>query len=270
LLSLSSSSSSQDEAPPPPPLRLVEFVDQTSDDDNDNDNNKDAAAAAPLYLAALQPVRARPLDRVLRLRGTVATGYGRGGKQLGFPTANLGPSRFFDQHALAHVTTGVYFGWAVLEDINNNNNSKKKKIGRNQAHKAVVNVGYSPTFEGQENPEKIVEAHLIFKMNDDSKNHPLDPPEFYGETMRLQLIGFLRPEIKFPSFPDLVAQIQQDVQDANEALDCDPYLELAGDDFIASTATASSSTWVGTSGGDATASWEFQDIQSAFEETRQK
>ena len=56
-------------------------------------------------------------------------------------------------------------------------------------HKAVVNVGFSPTFEGQENPEKIVEAHLMF--DDTELASPLDPPDFYHEMMRLQLIGFL-------------------------------------------------------------------------------
>ena len=56
-----------------------------------------------------------------------------------------------------------------------------------EAVKAVVNVGYSPTFVGAENPEKVVEAHLF-------KDFPQD---FYDEEMRLMLTGFLRPEAKF-------------------------------------------------------------------------
>jgi riboflavin kinase len=71
------------------------------------------------------------------------------------------------------------------------------KTGRNIPQKAVVNVGYSPTFEGQENPaEKIIEAHLILGEDDEMT-------DFYGETMRLQLNGFLRKERKFPTFPEL-------------------------------------------------------------------
>jgi riboflavin kinase len=46
------------------------------------------------------------------------------------------------QKALVDLPGGVYFGWAVLED------PKGKKKGRNKPLKAVVNVGYSPTFEG--------------------------------------------------------------------------------------------------------------------------
>ena len=153
------------------PLQLTELVDPLIEGES----------GTPFYLAALKKVRARALSEIMRFRGTVDTGYGRGGKKLGFPTANL-PCRLF-RDALQDVTNGVYFGWAVLEG---------ETQGRKTPHRAVVNVGYSPTFEGKENPEKIVEAHLIFEED----ANPLDPPDFYGEAMRLQLIGFLRPEIK--------------------------------------------------------------------------
>ena len=136
----------------------------------------------------------------------------------------------------------------------------------------MVNVGYSPTFEGQENAEKIVEAHLIFNKDDPptSSGPPLDPPDFYHEIMRLQLIGFLRPEIKFPSFPALVAQIQRDVHDAQTALDCDPYRELVQDDFLQVRRHATNTVvpWVGCSGGNATASWEFQNVVAALKDAR--
>jgi riboflavin kinase len=203
--------------------------------------------SVPFYFCALQKVRARALPQIVRLRGNVDTGYGRGGKKLGFPTANL-PSRLF-QDALLGVPTGVYFGWAVLEG-----DSK----GRNTPHKAVVNVGYSPTFEGQENPEKIVEAHLMF----DKNMNPLDPPDFYGETMRLQLTGYLRPEVKFPSFAALIAQINQDVVDAKAALDQEPHVTLRSDGFL-----SDEKGWVGMSGG-AEASWSFQGVRSALDQVQ--
>ncbi len=137
----------------------------------------------------------RKLQQTIYLRGPVDTGYGRGGKKLGIPTANL-PSSLFS-NALQNVPTGVYFGWAVIESSNsirtNDEEDDDKSInviqakgGRNEIHKAVVNVGYSPTFDGEENKEKIVEAHLIV---DDG----VIDGDFYGETMRLSLYGFLRP-----------------------------------------------------------------------------
>ena len=134
-------------------------------------NDSDEEAQAP-YLA---------LEQIMRLRGKVDTGYGRGGKKLGFPTANLPSSLFKD--ALENVSTGVYFGWAVVEHESGDEEIKK---GRNVSHKAVVNVGYSPTFDGEENREKIVEAHLIVDEGDIEG-------DFYNEPMRLALSGFLRP-----------------------------------------------------------------------------
>jgi len=218
------------------PLHHVEIVDQP---------------ASSYYTASAVKTTFRALPQIMRLRGNVDSGYGRGGKKLGFPTANL-PSRLF-QGALEDVPCGVYFGWAVLED------SDDKKKGRNVAHKAVVNVGLSPTFEGKENPEKVVEAHLMFSDNDVS---PLDPPDFYGEVMRLQLHGFIRSEIKFPSFPDLIAQITTDVADAKDALDLDIYSKFLKDPFIAD---VKDGVWVGSSGGDKTASWDFEDVEFVLE-----
>lgn len=131
------------------------------------------------------------LEQIMRLRGKVDTGYGRGGKKLGFPTANLPSSLFKD--ALKDVPMGVYFGWAVVEHVEHegggNDNGEEEvevKKGRNVTHKAVVNVGYSPTFDGEENREKIVEAHLIVEQGDIEG-------DFYNEPMRLALSGFLRP-----------------------------------------------------------------------------
>ena len=186
----------------------------------------------PIYFAGAVKVPYQPLPQILRFRGTVDSGYGRGGKKLGFPTANLPESLF--ANALENISTGVYFGWAVVE-------------GRDGIHKAAVNVGYSPTFEGKENREKIIEAHLILE-------DPLE--DFYNETMRLALIGFLRPEKRFPTFPDLMAAITRDVANAKEALTLEPYASLQADAFLVN----SDKEWVGTSGGDDTASWEFEDL----------
>lgn len=207
----------------------------------------DMKPAKRLYFAHLQRVRRRLWTHVLRLRGKVDSGYGRGGKKLGFPTANL-PSRLF-QNALQDVPAGVYFGWALLES------DELAAPGRNIAHKAVVNVGFSPTFEGQENAEKIVEAHLMAE-------EPLT--DFYNETMRLQLHGFLRPEIKFSSFPDLIKQINADVVDAKEALDVSPFVGFKSDLFF-----SQGRSWIGKDGGDDKASWEFEDIRSGLYEAGQ-
>ena len=189
------------------------------------------------------------LEERMMFRGPVDRGFGRGGKKLGFPTANL-PSSLF-QNALVDVPNGVYFGWAVIEGGTEGASSS----GRNVPHKAVVNVGISPTFEGEENPEKIIEAHLTrTKTTHDDNDSTLS--DFYGETMRLQLDAFMRPEQKFPSFPELVAQITADVQDSNAALDTEPYKTFGSSDFLVQLDTP----WVGNGGGDTDASWEKVDM----------
>ena len=212
------------------------------------------------------PSRARLLPNVLRYRGSVDEGYGRGGKKLGVPTANL-PSSLF-QNALEDVATGVYFGWAALE--------RNGKSDDYELHKAVVNVGYSPTFEGEENKEKIIEAHLIVedKENDEDNSSDGEKTEnsdnkviiedFYGVPMKLQLVGFLREEKKFDSFPELIAQIHADVKDAKLSLDCQPYQSCRTDAFFSHTSPA----WIGSGGGDETASWESAPIESFLDSVR--
>jgi riboflavin kinase len=227
-------------------------------------SRQDDETSIPFYYSHLARVRYTLSPSVLRFRGRVATGYGRGGKKLGFPTANL-PSRLF-QEALQNVTTGVYFGWALLEKDASSNGGGRGKSGRNVRHKAVVNVGYSPTFEGQENAEKIIEAHLMLDNDDPSSSAVLDPPDFYNETMRLELVAFLRREIKFPSFPALIAQIRADVDDSKVALQRHaPFVDWMttkkNDIFWTDNGNNDSNPWIGTSGGDDAASWEFQDMR---------
>ena len=88
-----------------------------------------------VYYTSLRKVNYSSLCSIMKFRGIVASGYGRGGKTLGVPTANL-PETLFSS-ALENVTTGVYFGWAVIEQLSSNT----RKPGRNTYHKAVVNIG---------------------------------------------------------------------------------------------------------------------------------
>ena len=86
------------------------------------------------------------------------------------------------------------------------------KPGGHIPQRAFVNVGCSPTFEGQEKPEKIIDAYLILGEDDEIT-------DFYGETTQSQQDGFLRKERKFPTFPEMIFQIQTDVQDVKDAPD---------------------------------------------------
>ena len=189
-----------------------------------------------------------------RFRGVVETGYGRGGKKLGFPTANLGPATFFD-HALTNISTGVYFGYAMIEQSFHENENISTGA-TSSMYKAVVNIGYSPTFVGNENKLKIIEAHLLLP------ERQLSTPmlDFYNATIRLQLIGYIRPEMKFSSFPDLIQQITNDIDTAKQLFIKDPFVnsECSQDAFFV---INEQQPWIGTNGGNSTASYEIVPLQ---------
>lgn len=121
------------------------------------------------------------LGRPYRLSGMVVPGDGRG-KSLGIPTANID---VWKEQALP--ASGVYACRAFMDDI---------------PHKAVVNIGFRPTFESHTN-EPTIEAHIL-KFNQD----------IYKKHLTLDFIDRIRAEIKFASIDALVEQINQDINKA--------------------------------------------------------
>lgn len=127
----------------------------------------------------------RLLGRHYRVCGRVVAGHGRGGRLLGFPTANL---RVTDELLPG---PGVY---AVLVELNG---------GR--LIKGVNNIGSNPTFaDGGLN----VETHLLDFHGD-----------LYGRDITLHFVEHLRPERRFEGPEQLAAQIARDVAQAQEALE---------------------------------------------------
>lgn len=107
-------------------------------------------------------------DVPITLEAEVVHGFKRGSKELGIPTANLSMEELGD--AGESLDTGIYYGWAVLPG---------------GVYQTVVSVGWNPFYK---NVKKTVEAHLL---------QPLD--DFYGERIRLVLLGYLRQELNFSS-----------------------------------------------------------------------
>ena len=132
-------------------------------------------------------------ERRFAVRGPVAKGYGRGGKKLGFATANLDSDIIGD--VLGDLEKGVYAAFY-------------QTAASEEPKRAVVNVGVAPTFEGQEQPVKLVEAHLL--------DH--DGSDLYGDMLALLMVAFIRPEMKFDGLDALKAQIGADCETAKSAL----------------------------------------------------
>jgi len=166
----------------------------------------------------------------LYLRAKVVNGFGRGSRQLGFPTANMhvpsvdgsdpscstaseGDS---DNQTIEGLGYGVYFGWAKVRGVDG------------QPRKAVVNIGKRPTFAskdgggGANDNDVTIEVHLMHEYASD----------FYGEELCLVLLGFLRCEMKFGSVAELVQQIRSDAGLASAQLDSDPHAPYRNDPFF--------------------------------------
>ncbi|CFX67825.1 Riboflavin kinase, bacterial [Syntrophomonas zehnderi OL-4] len=141
---------------------------------------EDEVVSSTLIRQALEKGDLTKARRMLGYRpvmdGIVVEGDQRG-RQLGFPTANVGIDRIYSIPA-----RGVYAAKAWLN---------------NQEYSAVVNIGSKPTFYN-EYPVSI-EAHLIDFTGD-----------IYGQEVSLSLIEKLRDEERFASVEELIAQIGRD------------------------------------------------------------
>ena len=123
------------------------------------------------------------LGRHYQIRGVVTTGRNRGGRLLGFPTANI------ILHDELCPKTGVY---AVSGELGS------------KTHKGVANIGYSPTFGDQ---VFSVEVHIL----DFNEN-------IYDRKIRVNFIQRIRDEKKFSNISELSEQIKKDIVKARKIL----------------------------------------------------
>jgi riboflavin kinase/FMN adenylyltransferase len=121
------------------------------------------------------------LGRDYQLRGAVVSGMNRGGRLLGFPTANLEPTDLLTPKA------GVYAVRVLID-------------GR--CFYGLTNVGRNPTFDGR---SLSVETHIL----DFSEN-------LVGRTIQINFIERLRDEESFDSVESLARQIGRDVDRARD------------------------------------------------------
>lgn len=123
------------------------------------------------------------LGRYYQIRGFVEQGRNRGGRLLGFPTANI---KLSDELA---PKTGVY---AVTVEH------------EGSFYKGVANIGYSPTFDDH---IYTVEVHIL-----DFKK------DIYGHKIYVNFVERLRSEKKFSGIEELSDQINKDIEKARGIL----------------------------------------------------
>jgi riboflavin kinase/FMN adenylyltransferase len=143
---------------------------------------REALGAGDVGLAAAM------LGRSFELRGVVVHGDGRGGAELGIPTAN-----FEFAPGMAVPGTGVYAG--------------VYRGAQGKAWPAAINIGNRPVFYGQ-GGSVVCEAHLVGFDGD-----------LYGERASLTFVRRLRDDQVFTSVEDLVVQIRRDIDATRETID---------------------------------------------------
>jgi riboflavin kinase/FMN adenylyltransferase len=136
------------------------------------------------FVTAGELRRAREmLGRDYQVAGQVIRGRDRGGRLLGFPTANL---QLIDELT---PKPGVYATEVLIEG---------------QLYDGATNIGYSPTFE---NGAFSVETHVLDFSGD-----------IYGKIIQVRFIERLRDEKTFSGPEELSQQIKKDVDRAREIL----------------------------------------------------
>lgn len=141
------------------------------------------------HLRAGRPVEAAALlGRPFEFEGRVMHGNALG-RDLGYPTANLTFGEYLQP------AYGIY---AVRVGIEEEGDGP-------QWHDGVASFGIRPTIGEDEEP--ILEAHILDFAGD-----------LYGKHLRIQLIDYIRPEIKFDGLEALTAQIEEDCRIAREIL----------------------------------------------------
>lgn len=199
--------------------------------------------------------------------GPVQRGFGRGGKDLGCPTANL-PSRLLRgasassaaASALADAPTGVYFGYAriipeaLIGRADENEDKARRGSGSGseetgasapaqvertplsdadtQVHPMVMSLGWNPFFA---NKTKTAEVHLLHGFSAD----------FYGLEMRVVVLGYIRPEYDYVSAEALREDIDIDKQVAVASLQRATYQHFADDDWLWELDAGKGAAWAG-------------------------
>ncbi|PFH50539.1 hypothetical protein AMATHDRAFT_75528 [Amanita thiersii Skay4041] len=164
--------------------------------------------ARPLIAGSDSPLPPFPIP----LAGIVQKGYGRGGKELGCPTANLPDESIKFMNSLAK--TGVYYGYAQVILPTN-----QGSVPRNENTKVwpmVMSLGWNPFYK---NERLTAEVHIMHEFQED----------FYGCEMRALVLGYIRPELDYTTREALIEDIEFDKKVALNSLERPNYQKFATD-----------------------------------------
>lgn len=127
---------------------------------------------------------ARMMGRPASVTGTVVHGEARG-RELGFPTANLG-----GEIGGLVPSDGIYAGWVMIDGVR---------------HEAAISVGVNLTFDPSGDPS--VEAYVLDFSGD-----------LYGKVIEVQFVERLRGMVAFAGVEALIERIHEDVRQTRAIL----------------------------------------------------
>jgi riboflavin kinase len=165
--------------------------------------------ARPLLVGPDTPESPFPIG----LSGPVQRGFGRGGKDLGCPTANL-PDESLPP--MSSVTkTGVYYGFAQVTPPK----GASFRSEDTQVLPMVMSLGWNPFYK---NERLTAEIHIMHDFHTD----------FYGYEMKSLVLGYIRPELDYTSREALIEDIEVDKKVALNCLARPAYQKFAKDAFF--------------------------------------
>lgn len=130
-------------------------------------------------------VAARCLGYEYFLDGTVVGGY-QVGRKIGFPTANLS----VDNPDKLVPADGVYAVWVSFDG---------------KTYMGMLNIGVRPTIDN--GPNRTIEVNILHFHSD-----------IYDKIIRLTFVKRTRPELKFDSIGELIAQLYKDAEEVEDLL----------------------------------------------------
>ncbi|MHA2789204.1 bifunctional riboflavin kinase/FAD synthetase [Corynebacterium sp. S7] len=143
-------------------------------------------------------VAAHALGRNYSVTGVVEHGAGRGGAELGYPTAN---QYFSESEALP--ADGVYAGWFSIVDGDTEGAIDGDMIP-GVKYPAAISIGTNPTFGDN---ERSVESFILDRSAD-----------LYGRTAKVEFVAKVRDMVKFHSVDELLENMANDVKKTRTVL----------------------------------------------------
>uniref|UniRef100_A0AC34PV13 Riboflavin kinase n=1 Tax=Panagrolaimus sp. JU765 TaxID=591449 RepID=A0AC34PV13_9BILA len=135
--------------------------------------------------------------------GKVVHGFGRGGKDLDCPTANL------DDDAVEtfpkNIEDGVFVGFAKVDD--------------GELYPMLMSLGNNPQYG---NTKKSLEVHILHNFESD----------FYGSKIRVVVLDRLRDMMKFNSLDELKKTIAEDKKNGARYLEKVDFTKWNHDKFF--------------------------------------